>query len=273
MRTRNIVAVLGVAALAGGCGRGAMTVARQSPKPSMDALPAPASPRPVEPPAPAGPPAALPAAACPTLRPDPWWLARHRAIVDAARAGGNEIAFVGDSITQGWEGEGREAWARDWAPRHAVNGGIGGDRTQHVIGRLDDGLLDALAAPGNRITRVVLLIGTNNTAAPADPPEDIAAGVRAIIDRLRARLPGARVTLMAVLPRERTPGPSRAAVEAVNAALAPVWSTPGVDRLDIGAEFVTPGGEIPADLMPDALHLSPAGYERWSMRLRAALGY
>src|SRR5690349_4821030 len=55
-----------------------------------------------------------------------------------------EVIFVGDSITQGWEGNGKEIWARYFAPRHAINLGIGSDGTQHVLWRLDHGNLDGL---------------------------------------------------------------------------------------------------------------------------------
>lgn len=46
-----------------------------------------------------------------------------------------EVVFLGDSITQGWESEGKEVWARRFAPRKALNLGISGDRTQHVLWR------------------------------------------------------------------------------------------------------------------------------------------
>ena len=50
-----------------------------------------------------------------------------------------DILFLGDSITQAWEVEGKAVWAKYYAPRHALNLGIGIDRTQHVFWRLDHG--------------------------------------------------------------------------------------------------------------------------------------
>ena len=83
----------------------------------------------------------------------PDWLQR------AAEAGGKaEVIFIGDSITQGWEGEGKDVWTRYYAPRNAVNLGIGGDRTQHVIWRIENGELDGLSPKA-----LVLMIGTNNS--------------------------------------------------------------------------------------------------------------
>jgi lysophospholipase L1-like esterase len=249
---RTIAAPLALAVLLSGCS--SQPVTPPTP-PTSPAPPAPAKPV---------------AAATPVQRPDAGWQARHRSIVGKAGEGGVEVVFLGDSITEGWGGAGRDVWARDWAPRHALNAGVGGDRTQHVLGRLDDGLLEALAAPSNRVSNVVLLIGTNNTYPPADSAEDVAAGVRAILSRLRERLPGATVTLMAVLPRERTPGPLRAAVGAINERLRPLADGTRVKWLDLGARFVEPDGTIPARLMPDGLHLSGEGYEVWAAGLKGA---
>jgi beta-glucosidase len=193
--------------------------------------------------------------------------AHHQRIVDEAKKGGCEICFIGDSITQGWEGAGKERWTAVWAPRHAVNCGIGGDRTQHVIGRLDHGLLDALAAPNNSIKWVVLMIGTNNTGS--DSAEDIAAGIHTIIHKLRARLPHAQIALFAVFPRGHLPSPQRDTINSINARLAALAAhdPQHIHLIDIGPKFLTPTGELPHDLMPDFLHLSPAGYKIWSDEL------
>ncbi|HVY70641.1 MAG TPA: hypothetical protein VHH73_11985, partial [Verrucomicrobiae bacterium] len=60
-----------------------------------------------------------------------------------AAAGNVDLAFVGDSITQGWEGNGaKDVWQKYYGSRKAINLGIGGDRTQHVLWRLDHGNLD-----------------------------------------------------------------------------------------------------------------------------------
>ncbi len=199
-------------------------------------------------------------------------LTRHQRIVDEVKKGGWEIAFIGDSITEGWAGAGKDAWAKTWGPRKAVNCGIGGDRTQHVIGRLDHDLLDALAAPNNHIANVVLLIGTNNSGD--DTADAIALGVQAITDKLHAKLPGAMITLMMVFPRGQWPNPLRDTIGSLNvrlgqlAAMHPEY----IKTLDINGKFLTAQGEIPKELMPDYLHLSPAGYAIWSEGIEGAMG-
>ena len=44
-----------------------------------------------------------------------------------------EVVFLGDSITQGWLGEGLPVWNESYAKLGAVNLGIGGDEVQHVL--------------------------------------------------------------------------------------------------------------------------------------------
>jgi len=93
------------------------------------------------------------------------WLTRHEGFVDLARKGGIAVLFVGDSITDGWRNEAKGAkaiWDREFAPHGAANFGIGGDRTQHVLWRLENGELD-----GIKPKVVVLMIGTNNTGFEA----------------------------------------------------------------------------------------------------------
>jgi lysophospholipase L1-like esterase len=235
---------------------------RPAPLPEPGA-PAPPHDAPPPPPDRQTPP---PAAALPDFRTGGGLLARHQRIVDEARKGGHEIAFLGDSITEGWAGAGRAEWERTWAPRHAINCGIGGDRTQHVLGRLDHGLLEALSAPNNDIKWVVLMIGTNNTGS--DNAEQIAAGIRAIVDELRRGLPSARILLINVFPRGEWPNPLRDTIDAVNVRIAGLIDGVHVVGMDLGPKFLRPDGELPASIMPDYLHPSAAGYAIWSEALR-----
>ena len=85
------------------------------------------------------------------------WAKRNKRFNERARQGNVDLAFIGDSITQGWEGKGKAVWDEFYGDRRAINLGIGGDRTEHVIWRLTHGNL------ANLTPKVaVLLIGTNN---------------------------------------------------------------------------------------------------------------
>ena len=117
-----------------------------------------------------------------------------------------EVVLIGDSITHFWGGEpkaaqanGPASWEATFGPYRTLNLGFGWDRIQNVLWRLDHGELDGLHP---RV--IVLHIGTNNTSdtehARKNTPAEIAEGIRAILRRLRAKAPQARVVLMAVFP-------------------------------------------------------------------------
>ena len=99
------------------------------------------------------------------------WMKRHESFNARAKQGDVDLVFLGDSITQGWEGAGKEAWKEHYGDRKAANMGIGGDRTQHVLWRLDNGNIE-----GIKPKLVVLMIGTNNSNGDQHTAEQIADG-------------------------------------------------------------------------------------------------
>lgn len=193
-----------------------------------------------------------------------WWRPRHeqkRQEVRERIAAGQppQLVFIGDSITQGWENEGREVWAAHFARYHALNLGFGGDRTENVLWRLQNGALDGLAP-----NVVVLMIGTNNTGHRAENPETTAAGVRRLLDEIRRRLPQAQVLLLAVFPREEQPnGPLRRINERVNEIIRRFADGRHVHFANLNTVFTQPDGTLSRAVMPDLLHLSPHGYGLW----------
>src|SRR3954469_23654379 len=59
---------------------------------------------------------------------------RHKQFLEIAKKGDIDVLFIGDSITQGWEGKGgRDVWKKHYEPLKAANFGIGGDQTGHVL--------------------------------------------------------------------------------------------------------------------------------------------
>jgi lysophospholipase L1-like esterase len=205
----------------------------------------------------------------PTARAAAAWQKRVAEDLAAARAGGHRIAFVGDSITQGWNKNGAEPWQQHWAAQGALNLGISGDRTQNVLWRLDHGLLEALAAPNNDVRAVVVMIGTNNSNAEDHTAEEIAAGVEAVVRRLRVGLPKAKVLLLSIFPRAERPNAQRAKNARASELAAAAFA--GDDHIvcrDFGRHFTAADGSIDKAVMPDFLHLSPAGYELWHAALR-----
>jgi lysophospholipase L1-like esterase len=193
---------------------------------------------------------------------------RNLMLVERAKANPSaKLMFLGDSITQGWDAAGRAVWDAQLAPMDAINLGVSGDRTEHVLWRLEQGGYDEL-----RPELIVMMIGTNNTGHRMDPPEDIADGVRAILADLQRRFPKAKLALLAIFPRGETGEDLlRLNNEAANVRLNVLARERGVEWLDLSRVFVYPDGALSKELMPDLLHPSGRGYEAWAAGMREPL--
>jgi lysophospholipase L1-like esterase len=212
--------------------------------PALAACPAP----------PAGP--RLPAEALPTVPPWPEWrvwadasAARVRT-ADVARA---RIAFIGDSITEGWH---PEIFRMFYGHRGAVNLGVSGDVTQSLLWRLDNGHWPEALQPD----AIVLLIGTNNIAH-GNRPEAVAVGVATIIARLQRLAPRARIVLLGVLPRGATAtDPARAPIARLNLLLQACGDNQRIFYSEPGQLMLDAQGVLPEWVAFDRLHLSQVGY-------------
>ena len=183
-----------------------------------------------------------------------------------ASGGKADVIFVGDSITQGWEGSGKEVWAKYYAPRHAINLGIGSDHTQHVLWRLDHGNLDGLKPKVS-----VLLIGVNNIPDETNTPRMVLEGVTAVVQKLREKLPDTKVLLLGIFPFRQDFDLQRGRALQVNQALRRLDDGKWVRFLDFGHLFIQPDGKISQDMMPDFVHLTPNGYRLWAETMEPKL--
>ena len=170
-----------------------------------------------------------------------------------------EVIFVGDSIIQGWESNGKEVWAKYYTPRHALNLGIGSDHTQHVLWRLDHGNLDGL-----KPKVAVVLIGVNNIPGDQNTPRQALEGVTAVVQKLREKLPETKVLLLGIFPFREDFCAQRAKALQVNQALHKLDDSQWIRFLDIGHLFIQSDGKISKDIMRDFLHPSAAGYRLWA---------
>ena len=196
-----------------------------------------------------------------------WWKDRQREKNEQAKKGGIDLAFIGDSITQGWEGAGKDVWNEFYAARNPINFGFSGDRTEHVIWRLTHGHLQKI-----KPKVAVMMIGTNNTGHSMQQPAQVADGVKRILDILEERTPDTKVLLLGVFPRARTPyEEARLNNVAVNQIIRRYDDGDRVHYLDIGDKFLDENGNLPATIMPDALHLNAQGYRMWAEAIEPTL--
>lgn len=200
------------------------------------------------------------------------WLPRHQQKLEDNRkfkaAGKNpQVVFIGDSITEGWEKSGQPVWQRYYAKYDAVALGFGGDHTENVLWRLQHGEVDGLSPKV-----AVLMVGTNNAGDRNDDPEATAAGIKAIIEDLRKRLPESKVLLLAVFPREEQPTAFlRRLNEKVNARIAGFADGRHVFFANINASFLNSDGTLSREVMPDLLHPQQKGYEIWARSMEPIL--
>ena len=197
----------------------------------------------------------------------------HESFLKRAKAGPIGVLFLGDSITEGWT-KAPHIWEHYFGKYQPANFGIGGDRTQHVIWRIENGELDGIAPKV-----VVLMLGTNNTGD--NTAEEIAAADRKIVGLIQQHLPETKIILLAIFPRgprknrDGTPEPwekKMAIIHAVNADLAKLDDGKRIRFLDINAHFMANDGTtVPNIIMPDQLHPNVAGYQLWAEAIEPLL--
>jgi len=205
-------------------------------------------------------------AVTPTPREQEGWVKRHESFNARAKQGDADLIFIGDSITQAWEDPGKEVWKKYYGHRKAMNLGISGDRTQHVLWRLQHGNVDGISPKA-----AVLMIGTNNSGGDGNTAEEIADGIAAMVKELRTRSPGTKVLILGIFPRGEKPNPQREKNAKASEIVSKLADGKMVHYMDIGIHFLTPEQTLAKEIMPDFLHLSPRGYEIWAIAIEGKL--
>ena len=199
----------------------------------------------------------------PVSRGDQWWVQRCSKIQSEIDKAGDDshVLFVGDSITQGWEGAGSAVWKEMIAPLGALNFGIGGDRTEHVLWRLEKTNFGGVCPDF-----AVVMIGTNNFGQfNPDDEGEVLLGVVAVVEKLKELFPAMKIVLLDIFPRGKTFNAMRGSILQVNQILQSKFAEDeDVHVLQIGHLFTESNGEISTSIMPDYLHLSEAGYQLWA---------
>ena len=178
------------------------------------------------------------------------WVATRSQIESAVVAGAGGIVFLGDSISH------LGKWDLLFPDAATRNFGIAGERTEHLLQRLE---------PLIRLKpeKIFILIGTNDVGAGI-MLDEIATNMERLLDRVRDALPDSRVYLQGVMPRQRK---YAARVNALNQRYRAIAEIRGVFYIDLFPVFDDGTGKIRAEYTEDDLHLNGAGYETWRAKI------
>lgn len=171
-----------------------------------------------------------------------------------------DIIFIGDSITEGWLGPGKTLWEKNYAPRHALNFGVNGDKTQNVIWRLNN-----MEVQGLKPKVAVILIGMNNTE---NTSHEIADGVKTVLINTQATFSGVKIILVSIMPNER----ARDKMMQTNSIIKSYADDGIVYYLNLvplmpPVTTTAPDGTIDTNwkgLSNDHLHPDASGYQIWA---------
>ena len=162
--------------------------------------------------------------------------------------------FLGDSLTE------QGNWAQRFPELEVVNLGVSGDTTEQVLERLDEVI-------EKRPDTVVVMVGTNDLAWRRSV-EQIVRNMESILWRLHHELPGVRILVQSVLPRDRELADR---VRDINIHVRQFAPTVKAEWVDLWPVFAAEDGEIKTAFSADRLHLNEAGYEAWAETLRSHL--
>jgi lysophospholipase L1-like esterase len=199
----------------------------------------------------------------------------HEQLVVKARSGRIDVYFAGDSITRRWGAtdypELLVNWRQNFFGWNAANFGWGADTIQNILWRLENGELD-----GVHPKVIVFLGGTNDigraTRSDTDDEraEDVSRGVKAVLDSMRSKAPGATIVLMAIFPRNDNMA-VLPLINRVNRRLETFADGKAIRFLNINDRLADASGRLFEGMMHDGLHPAVQGYQVWADALRPIL--
>jgi lysophospholipase L1-like esterase len=208
----------------------------------------------------------------PLLRADRNSHLAHAQLLEKARRGGIDVYFLGDSITRRWGATDYPDFLAHWQQSfhgwNAADFGWGADRIQNILWRVENGELD-----GVNPKVIVLLAGTNNIGKETGDDAkvaDLTRGMRALLDRCRAKAPGATIILTAIFPRNDSPF-ANATITRANAELEKLTDGKTVRWLNINDQLADANGTLFTGMTVDQLHPSLRGYQIWADALKPLL--
>ncbi|XP_077985572.1 platelet-activating factor acetylhydrolase IB subunit alpha1-like [Glandiceps talaboti] len=190
------------------------------------------------------------------------WMSVHKRYVNESHDKEPDVVFIGDSLIQ--QMAQTDIWFKWFVPMHSLNFGIGGDATQHVLWRIENGEIDDI-----KPKLVVVQVGTNNHGHTA---EQVVGGIKAIVESITNKQPQAQLFLMGIPPRGLNPNPLREKIKKINEALPNMLkSFANTQFIECDPGFIQVDGTIDHNDMFDYLHFTRQGYEKFCTPLYEAM--
>ncbi len=167
------------------------------------------------------------------------------------------VVFLGDSITQGWGNDFRNAFPGV----KLANRGIGGDTTRGMLIRLKEDVLSLDPAA------IVILAGTNDLEIGLEPAL-IARNFQKIIAGIQSHSKETPIVVCRVFPSSASKKRPSAKIQELNDRYAAaVRGDAQITLLDTYTLFADSDGDAQKKWFPDLLHLNAAGYAKWASAL------
>ena len=206
-------------------------------------------------------------------RTDPNSIKAHEQLLAKAKQGRIDVYFEGDSITRRWGAtdypEFLAQWKKHFHGRNAANFGWGGDTTQNILWRLQNGELDGVSPKV-----IVLQAGTNNLPATGSADntkvDEVVTGIKAIIGVCQQQAPSAAIVLTGVFPRSQNTS-LKEAIEQINTQLRKLDDGKRIRFLNINDRLADREGKLLPGISKDGLHLEAKGYDIWAEALQPIL--
>ena len=194
------------------------------------------------------------------------WYEEHEKFVAIATRSLSSVLLVGDSLVNGLARYHR-VWSKYLEPLRALNFGVGGDRTQHVLWRIENGEI-----PLN-LQVAFIHCGTNNL--DRDNPAEIRDGIASIVYTIQEKKPNANFIVSGLLPRDQEFSSRRDKIKLVNQKLMK-WCRSGKVRnmhyLNLDKDWTEPDGRlVERYYFTDFLHLVEEGYNKFAKSIYEAI--
>ena len=201
-----------------------------------------------------------------------WWAQFDEINQVYAQANNIDILLLGDSITQSWGGArewvtyrpGQKAANKHFNNLNVVNAGIAGDRTENLLWRIENGLLNS-----QQPKLISLAIGVNNFSS--NSAAEIIFAIKKTLTTVQAKFPDSKILLIGPLPTgKKDQSERRIKYHTIHQALSQLNGKGNVEHHDLQSLFIDKNGLLDKELyQPDGTHLKAQGYQVWGEFIRS----